>query len=284
MPRARLRIPKTCKLFIGGKFPRTESGRVLTAMDPATGEHLAHYCRASKKDARDAVVAARAAQAGWAAATPYLRGQILYRAAEMLESRAAALAEAISTSTGVRPVAARREVAEAADRLVYFAGWADKVAAVFGSVNPVASPHFNFTSPEPSGVVGVIGPDAPSLLGLVAAIAPVLVTGNSVVAVASDSYPLPALELAEALATSDLPGGTVNILTGQRAELAEALASHMDVQAIVDASGDASIRARLRVGAATNLKRLHFRSPARLVPEAVLDTVEMKTVWHPIGY
>ena len=284
MPRARLSILKTCKLFIGGKFPRTESGRVLTAVDPASGAHLAHYSRASKKDARDAVVAARAAQPGWAAATPYLRGQILYRAAEMVESRAAALAQVISASTGIRPAAAGSEVAEAADRWVHFAGWADKVAAVFGSVNPVASPHFNFTIPEPTGVVGVICPDAPSLLGLVGAVAPVLVTGNSVVAVASEQFPLPALELAEALATSDLPGGTVNILTGRRAELADALTSHMDVNAVVDASGDPSLRGRLREDAATNLKRIHFRPPARLVPEAVLDTVEMKTVWHPIAY
>jgi acyl-CoA reductase-like NAD-dependent aldehyde dehydrogenase len=284
MPRARLSILKTFKLFIGGKFPRTESGRTLTAVNPATGEHLAHYCRASKKDARDAVVAARAAQTGWAAATPYLRGQILYRAAEMIESRGPALAEAVTASTGIARTAARREVAAAADRWVHFAGWTDKVAAVFGSVNPVATPHFNFTSPEPTGVVGVICPDAPSLLGVVGAMAPVLATGNTVVVVASEQFPLPAMELAEALATSDLPAGTINILTGQRAELAQALAGHLDVNAVVDASGDAALRRLLREGAGTNLKRIHFRIPTRLEPEAVLDTVEMKTVWHPVGY
>lgn len=271
-------------MFIGGKFPRTESGRTLTAVNPATGDHLAHYCRASKKDARDAVVAARAAQPGWAAATPYLRGQILYRMAEMVESRGLSLAEAVTASTGVARAAAQREVAAAADRLVHFAGWTDKVAAVFGSVNPVATPHFNFTSPEPTGVVGVICPNAPSLLGVVGAMAPALVTGNTVVLVASEQFPLPAMELAEALATSDLPAGTVNILTGQRVELAQALAGHLDVNAVVDASGDAALRRLLREDAATNLKRIHFRTPTRLEPEAVLDTVEMKTVWHPVGY
>jgi len=284
MPAARLRILKTCKLFIGGKFPRTESGRTLTAVDPVTGAHLAHYGRASQKDGRDAVVAARAAQAGWAAATPYLRGQILYRAAEMLESRTAALAEVIAASTGATAAAARREVAACADRLVHFAGWTDKVAAVFGSVNPVATPHFNFTTPEPTGVVAVIAPDAPSLLGLVGAIAPVLVPGNAVVVVASDQFPLPAMELAEAMAVSDLPAGVLNILTGRRTELALALAGHMDINALVDASGDASLRTRLREGAATNLKRVHFRDPAVQDASALLDGLEMKTVWHPVGY
>jgi len=284
MARARLPILKTCKLFIGGKFPRTESGRTLAARHAVTGEHLAHYCRASKKDVRDAVVAARAAQPGWAAATPYLRGQILYRAAEMIDARAASLAEAIAASAGGRLADARGEVAEAADRLVHFAGWSDKVAAVFGSVNPVASPHFNFTVPEPSGVVGIVAPDVPCLLGLVGAVAPVLVTGNTVVVVASERCPVPAMELAEALATSDLPGGTVNILTGQRAELAAAMAGHLDVNAVVDASGDDSLSVFLREGVATNLKRVHFRDVVRADPEAMLDALEMKTVWHPVGF
>lgn len=284
MPRARLSILKTCKLFIGGKFPRTESGQTLTAVHAATGRHLAHYGRASKKDGRNAVVAARTAQAGWEACTPYLRGQILYRAAEMIEGRTAALAEVVAASTGGTTAAARREVGACADRLVYFAGWTDKLTAVFGSVNPVATPHFNFTTPEAAGVVVVIAPDSPSLLGLVGALAPVLVPGNSAVVVASDRFPLPALELAEALATSDLPPGVVNILTGRRAELAPVLATHLDVNALVDASGDASLRTQLRAGAATNLKRIHFRDPTVADPSALLDTVEMKTVWHPVGY
>jgi len=284
MPGARLSILKTCKLFIGGKFPRTESGRVLTALHPTTGEHLAHYGRASKKDLRDAVAAARAAHDGWAAATPLLRGQILYRAAEMIEGRAASLAGVIAASTGVTAAAARREVAASADRFVHFAGWSDKFAAVFGSVNPVSTPHFNFTTPEPVGVVAVLAPDTPSLLGLVGAIAPVLVAGNAAVVLASERFPLPAMDLAEAMATSDLPAGVLNILTGQRAELAPAMASHMDVNAIVDASGDASLRTLLRAGAAANLKRVHCRDPAREDGTAILDTVEMKTVWHPMGY
>lgn len=284
MPRARLSILKTCKLFIGGKFPRTESGRTLTAVHATTGRHLAHFCRASKKDARDAVVAARAAQTGWAASAPFLRGQILYRAAEMIEGRTAALVEVVAASTGATATAARREVAACVDRLVHFAGWTDKMSAVFGSVNPVATPHFNFTTPEAAGVVAVMAPDTPSLLGLVGALAPVLVPGNAAVVVASDRFPLPAMELAEALATSDLPAGVVNILTGRRAELAPVLASHLDVNSIVDASGDASLRTQLRAGAATNLKRIHFRDPTVADPSALLDTVEMKTVWHPIGY
>ncbi len=284
MATARLGILKTYKLFIGGKFPRTESGRTLTAVDATTGAHLAHWCRASKKDVRDAVVAARTAQSGWAGATAYLRGQILYRAAEMIDGRAAAFAEVIAASTGVTPAAARREVEQAADRFVHFAGWADKYAAVFGSVNPVATPHFNFTTPEPTGVVGVIAPDSPSLLGLVGAVAPVIVSGNAVVLVASEKFPLPAMELAEALATSDLPGGVANILTGQRSELAPALATHLDVNAVVDASGDAALRATLRAGAATNLKRISFRDATAEDAYAMLDTLEMKTAWHPVGH
>ena len=233
---SRIGVLKTYKLFIGGKFPRTESGRTLTAVAARSGEHLAHYCRGSKKDVRDAVVSARAAVAGWASATAYLRGQILYRAAEMIEGRAASFASVITQSTGVTSAAARREVEAATDRLVHFAGWSDKIAQVFGTVNPVASPHFNFSTPEPAGVVVVIAPDEPGLLGFIDAVAPVVVAGNAVVALASEKFPLPAMELAEALATSDLPGGVINILTGRRTELAPTFATHMDVNAIVDAS------------------------------------------------
>lgn len=293
MPSSRSRLPvlKTYKLFIGGKFPRTESGRYRAAKQPKTGEHLANYALASRKDLREATVAARKAQAPWAANAAYLRGQILYRAAEMLEGRAASLADEIACSTGATAKSAAAEVAASADRLVYYAGWADKFAQVFGSVNPVASPHFNFTNPEPCGVVGVVCPDSPSLLALVSLLAPVLLSGNSAVVIASQKFPLPAVTLAEIIATSDVPGGVVNILSGDRAELAPHLASHMDINAIVDGSGDAEIAAVLKRGAADNLKRVKTRpltarawfTAAAADPYTILDTVEFKTAWHPVG-
>jgi acyl-CoA reductase-like NAD-dependent aldehyde dehydrogenase len=281
---SRIGVLKTYKLFVGGKFPRSESGRTRTAVAARSGQHLAHYCRGSKKDVREAVVSARAAVAGWASATAYLRGQILYRAAEMIEGRAASFAAVVTSSTGLTPAAARREIEAAADRLVHFAGWSDKIAQVFGTVNPVASPHFNFSTPEPAGVVVVIAPDEPSLLGFIDAVAPVVVAGNAVVALASEKFPLPAMELAEALATSDLPGGVINILTGRRTELAPTFATHMDVNAIVDASGDPAIRELLHQGTAKNLKRVTFRNSIQADGYSILDTIEWKTVWHPIGY
>ncbi|MGI8601989.1 MAG: aldehyde dehydrogenase family protein [Verrucomicrobiales bacterium] len=283
MASARLAVLKTYKLLIGGKFPRTESGRTLTAVS-AKNQHLAHYCRASRKDVRDAVVAARAAFAGWSGATACLRAQILYRAAEMLESRTAAFADEIARSTGARQPAARREVAEAADRFVYFAGWADKYGQVFGSVNPVASSHFNFTTPEPTGVAAVIAPDEPSLLGVVDAMAPVILSGNTIVVLSSEKFPLPALTLAEVLATSDFPPGVINVLSGLRRELAPTLASHMDINAIVDASADGSIRRLFEEGVASNVKRVSFPTVAEDGAYRILDTVEMKTAWHPIGW
>src|SRR5580692_10909955 len=250
----RLDIKKTYKLFIGGKFPRSESGRYLPAKS-AKGEHLDNVSHASRKDFRDAVVAARAAFDGWAKATAYNRGQILYRAAEMLQNRAGELANEIGRSTGVSAAKAKREVTLAVDRLVHFAGWTDKYPQVFGSVNPVASPHFNFTTPEPTGVVVVLAPDEPSLLALVSLVAPVILSGNTAVVVASEAFPLPVATFAEILATSDLPGGVVNLLTGKRTELVPHIAEHMDVNAIVDGVGDAAISLRLRAGMATNLKR-----------------------------
>jgi acyl-CoA reductase-like NAD-dependent aldehyde dehydrogenase len=280
----RLSILKTYKLFIGGKFPRTESGRTLTAAAARTGAHMANHCRASKKDVRDAVAAARAAVGGWSSASPFLRGQVLYRAAEMIEGRAASLSELIARSTAATTAAARREVEAAADRMTYFAGWCDKVSSVFGGVNPVATPHFNFSFPEPTGVVAVVAPDRPSLLGLVGAVAPVLAGGNTVVVLASEAFPLPAMELAEALATSDLPAGTINILTGRRIELAPGFASHMDINALVDASKDPAIRQVLDAGAAANLKRVRVRDPIAADGYAILYTVEWKSAWHPIGY
>jgi acyl-CoA reductase-like NAD-dependent aldehyde dehydrogenase len=286
----RLDVKKTYKLFIGGKFPRSESGRCLPAKS-AQGEHLDNFAHASRKDFRDAVVAARTAAAGWSKATAYNRGQILYRAAEMLQNRAGELIAEIARSTGVSAATAKREVMLAIDRLVHFAGWTDKYSQVFGSVNPVASSHFNFTLPEPTGVVVVLAPDEPALLALVSLVAPVILSGNAAVAIASEKYPLPAATFAEILATSDLPGGVVNLLTGKRAELAPHIASHLDVNAVVDGVGDAELNAKLQAGMAINLKRCSksFLAPAEWFspkaedPYRILDTVEFKTAWHPIG-
>ncbi len=263
---ARLPVKKTYKLYIGGAFPRSESGRTYEAQ----GENVA---RASRKDARDAVTAARGAQAKWAGATAYNRGQVLYRIAEMMEARTGEFA---ALSTG------RDEVERAIDRWVWYAGFADKLAQVLGSSNPVAGPYFNFTVPEPTGVVAVIAPEEPPLLGLVSRIAPAVVGGNAVVAVASEGSPLAAIELAEVLATSDLPGGVVNLLTGRRAELAPWLASHMDVNAI-DLTGADGLRTELERAAADNVKRVVVGSADSQSLYEISAFLELKTVWHPIG-
>ncbi len=284
----RLDVKKTYKLYIGGKFPRSESGRYLPAKS-VKGEHLDNFSHASRKDFRDAVVAARAAEGGWAKATAYNRGQILYRAAEMLQNRASELVNEIARSTNVSAAKAKREVTLAIDRLVHFAGWTDKYQQVFGSVNPVASSHFNFTTPEPTGIVVVLAPDEPSLLALVSLVAPVILSGNAVIVIASEKFPLPAATFAEILATSDLPGGVVNILTGKRAELVPHIASHMDVNAIVDGAGVPELSAKLQSGTAINLKRysnhaaMDWFSTKVEDPYWILDTVEFKTAWHPIG-
>jgi len=286
---ARLPVLKTYKLAIGGKFPRGESGRVQTAKSLDGRAHLANYCFASRKDFRDAVVAARKAQPGWAKATPYLRGQILYRAAEIAEVRRAELENELRRA-GVR--GAQREVDAAIDRLVHYAGWSDKFAALFGRVNPVSSPHFNFTMPEPTGVVVIVCPDVPALLSLVTLVAAAIVSGNTVVVLASEAVPLVAITFSEIAATSDLPGGVVNTLTGARAELAPHFASHMDVNAIVDGSGDEALEVILRGGSALNLKRYSARafgaaadwfSAKAESPYWIAETVEMKTAWHPVG-
>jgi acyl-CoA reductase-like NAD-dependent aldehyde dehydrogenase len=261
----RLAVRKTYKLFIGGAFPRSESGRTLEL----EGYNVA---RASRKDARDAVVAARKAFGGWSAATAYNRGQVLYRLAETMETRTAAFAAACS---------GRREVARAIDRVVWYAGWADKLAQVLGSANPVAGPYFNFTLPEPTGVVAVVAPGEPALDGLVSRIAPAMVGGNAVVVVASDAHPLAAIELAEAVATSDVPGGVVNVLTGMREELAPVLAAHMDVNAIDVTGADGDVAA-LEVLAAENVKRV-VRAREDRSPWEIAAFMELKTVWHPIG-
>jgi acyl-CoA reductase-like NAD-dependent aldehyde dehydrogenase len=286
----RLAVKKTYKLFIGGKFVRSESGRYLPAKS-SDGGALDNVCHASRKDFRDAVVAARSAFEGWAKATAYLRGQILYRAAEMLQNRAGELVQEISRSTGAAADAAEREVSLAIDRLVYFAGWTDKYQQVFGSVNPVATSHFNFTTPEPTGVVVVLAPEEPSLLALVSLIAPAVLSGNAVIAIASERFPLPAATFAEILATSDLPGGVVNILTGKHTDLVSHCATHMDVNAIVDGTGDHALGAKLQAGTALNLKRYAshaFRaedwfSEKGEDPYRILDAIEFKTAWHPIG-
>jgi len=286
----RLEVRKTYKLYVGGQFVRSESGRCLTARS-AGGTPLDNYCWASRKDFRDAVVAARGAFEGWAKRSAYLRGQILYRAAEMLENRSAELAAELGRSTGQRPAKAKAEVALAIDRLVHFAGWTDKYASVFGSVNPVATPHFNFTTPEPAGVVVVLVPDEPALVPLVSLVAPVVLSGNSCVVLTSERYPLPSLTFSEILATSDLPAGVVNLLAGKRAELAPHFASHADVNGIIDGTGLVELGAVLQSGTGQNLKRCAVRSlaPAEwLTPKAedpywILDTVELKTAWHPVG-
>jgi acyl-CoA reductase-like NAD-dependent aldehyde dehydrogenase len=287
---SRLDVRKTYKLYIGGKFPRSESGRYLSAKS-AKGEHLDNFSHASRKDFRDAVAAARGAVEGWSGATAYNRGQILYRAAEMLQNRAAELTNEITRSTAQTAGRSKREVTAAIDRLVYFAGWTDKYSQVFGGVNPVASSHFNFTTPEPTGVVVVLAPDEPALLALVSLVAPVILSGNAAVVVASERFPLPAVTFAEILATSDLPGGVVNILTGKRDELAAHIANHMDVNAIVDGASGTVSNAKLQGGVAMNLKRYsnHSLAPADWFgakaedPYRILATVEFKTAWHPIG-
>jgi acyl-CoA reductase-like NAD-dependent aldehyde dehydrogenase len=280
----RLRVRKTYKLYIGGAFPRSESARSYPVTG-ADGTLLAHAAQASRKDVRDAVVAARKAAPGWAGATAYNRGQILYRVAEMLDGRRDQFAAEVAAAEGDR--AALSTVDAAIDRWVWYAGWADKYAQVVGSSNPVSGPYFNFSLPEPTGVVGVLAPQDSSLLGLVSVVAPVIATGSTAVVVASEDRPLPAVSLAEVLATSDLPGGVVNLLTGRVAELAPWLASHRDVNAIDLTGADPAARTALQQAAADNVKRVYI--PADIDWQADPGTsrlaafVETKTVWHPIG-
>jgi acyl-CoA reductase-like NAD-dependent aldehyde dehydrogenase len=282
----RVEVRKTYKLFIGGAFPRSESGRSYPVRS-ASGEFMANAALASRKDARDAVRAARSAFGKWSAATAYNRGQILYRVAEMLEGRRA---QFVSEVAAWDPAGAEAEVDNAIDRWVWYAGWSDKIAQVHGAGNPVAGPYFNLSTPEPTGVVTVVAPPDSSLLGLVSVVAPVIVTGNTVVVMASEERPLPAVTLAEVLATSDLPGGVVNLLTGRVAEVAPWLASHMDVDAI-DLGGvaDTKLATDLEVAAAENLKRVlrPAQTPTDWAADPGLDRMlaflETKTVWHPKG-
>ncbi len=284
---SRVDVRKTYKLYVGGAFPRGESGRTYVVED-AKGRFVANAALASRKDARDAVVAARKAFPGWSGRTPYNRGQVVYRVAEMLEGRRAQFADEVARTEGIPARRADEVVSATVDRLVWYAGWADKVAQVAGSNNPVAGPYFDFTVPEPTGVVAVVAPQDSSLLGLVGVVAPVVVTGNTVVVLASENRPVPAVTLSEVLATSDVPGGVVNMLTGKVDEVAPWLASHMDVNAI-DLAGveDATLARDLEVAAADNLKRvLRPREETwAQVPDLsrMLWALETKTVWHPIG-
>lgn len=284
----RLDVRKTYKLYIGGEFVRTESGRA----DPIaskSGRFLANVSRGSRKDLREAVRAARAAQPGWAAKTAYLKGQILYRMAEMLEGRAPAFEKLLRDGRGATAAAARSEVRGAIDRLVHYAGWSDKFTALLGTVNPVASSYFDFSVPEPTGVVGIVCPDAPDLLSLVSLLAPAIVSGNAVVALVSEKHPLASLELAEVLATSDLSSGVANLISGRREELAPHLARHMDVNAIADAAGDAALSRAIAEDAAVNVKRVRrypggeWRGETSQGLDFIEAFTEIKTTWHPIG-
>jgi acyl-CoA reductase-like NAD-dependent aldehyde dehydrogenase len=279
----RLAVPKTYKLYIGGKFPRSESGRTYE-IESVKGDFVANVAKASRKDARDAIVAARGAVKGWAGATAYNRGQVLYRIAELLEGRRAQFVDEITRLEGVSAAAASAQVDEAIDRWVWYAGWADKHAQVAGNANPVAGPYFNISVPEPTGVVAVIAPQDSSLLGFVSAVAPPLVTGNTVVVVASERFPLSAISLAEVLATSDVPGGVVNVLTGSPAEIAPWLASHADVNALDLVGASALDWVDLQIAAADTLKRVlppeEGADAAAPSLERISVFTETKTVWH----
>lgn len=287
---ARLNVRKTYKLYINGEFPRTESGRFY-AVTGKGGELLANACRGSRKDLRNAVVAARKAFGGWSGKTAYNRGQILYRIAEVCESRAAELMDELRRQ-GSTAVEAKREVEAVIDRWVYYAGWSDKYTQIFGSVNPVAGPYYNFTVPEPTGVIGVVAPEEPALLGLVSRIAPALVGGNTVLAVTSESRPLAAITMGEIFETSDVPGGVINLISGLKTELVPWLASHMDVNAIDTTGVAAEAIPAVQKTAAENVKRVvHFDAPKigwndhqrSQSPYAIFDFQESKTVWHPMG-
>jgi acyl-CoA reductase-like NAD-dependent aldehyde dehydrogenase len=283
-----LQVRKTYKLYVGGEFIRTESGRA-DEIQGAKGGFLANVSRGSRKDLREAVRKAREAQAGWASKSAYLKGQILYRMAEMLEGRAAGFESLMRDTRGMTPAAAKGEVRATIDRLVHYAGWSDKFTALLGTVNPVSSSYFDFSVPEPMGVVGIVAPDTPDLLGLVSHLAPVVVAGNAAVVLVSEKHPLASLEFAEVLATSDLPAGVANLISGRREELVPHLARHMDVHAIVDAGPDAALSKALAEDAAVNVKRVRrftlgdYRGDAAQGLDFIESCVEIKTTWHPIG-
>lgn len=282
----RIPVAKTYKIYIDGKFPRTESGRYFTLEDKQ-GNVIANMCRGSRKDFRNSVVAARKAQTSWAKASAYLRGQIIYRIAEMLEGRREQFIAELKLQ-GSTQRAAAKEVDMSIDRLIYFAGWADKYQQVFSAVNPVASSHFNFSVLEPTGVVAMLVPDESSLLGLISNVIPALAGGNTCIALASESKPLCAVSFAEVLHASDVPGGVVNILTGYRAELTEQFASHMDVNAVIYCDGGKAVAKTVQELASDNIKHVIARNRVDWISDAenpylIRDTQEVKTTWHPIG-
>ena len=278
---SRLDVNKTYKLFIGGAFPRSESGRVYE-IKGANKKFIANPSLASRKDLRDAVVAAKSAQPGWANATAFNRGQILYRIAEIMEGRSEQFIDEICALEGVTTKAAKLQVEEAIDTWVWYSGWCDKLSSVTGSLNQVSGPFYNFTTPESLGVVAIFAENKPSLLGVVRTLAPVLAGGNTAVLIASENFPLSAITLSEALATSDLPGGVVNILTGKSAELAPWVGSHMEIDGVDVAGLSKKQEEELKLVGADNLKRI-FRFNPENHPERILSFMEQKTVWHPIG-
>ena len=278
---SRIDVNKTYKLFIGGAFPRSESGRVYE-IKGANKKFIANPSLASRKDLRDAVVAAKAAQPGWANATAFNRGQILYRIAEIMEGRSEQFVDEICALEGVTNKVAKSQVEAAIDTWVWYSGWCDKLSSVTGSLNQVSGPFYNFTTPESLGVVAIFAETKPSLLGVVRTLAPVLAGGNSAVLIASENYPLPAITLSEALATSDVPGGVVNILTGKSAELAPWVGSHMEIDGVDVAGLSKKQEEELKLVGADNLKRI-FRFNPENHPERILSFMEQKTVWHPIG-
>jgi len=278
---SRIDVNKTYKLFIGGAFPRSESGRVYE-IKGANKKFIANPSLASRKDLRDAVVAAKSAQPGWANATAFNRGQILYRIAEIMEERSEQFVDEICALEGVTNKVAKSQVEAAIDTWVWYSGWCDKLSSVTGSLNQVSGPFYNFTTPEPLGVVAIFAENKPSLLGVVRTLAPVLAGGNSAVLIASENYPLPAITLSEALATSDVPGGVVNILTGKSAELAPWVGSHMEIDGVDVAGLTKKQEEELKLVGADNLKRI-FRFNPDNHPERILSFMEQKTVWHPIG-
>ena len=278
---ARIDVMKTYKLFIGGKFPRSESGRVYELKD-AKGKFLANPCQASRKDLRDSVVAARSAFNGWSTATAYNRGQILYRIAEVMQGRSAQFADELIAQEGLTPKAAAAQVEQAIDLWVWYAGWSDKLSALSGAENPVSGPFYNFTSPEALGVVGAIVDGKPSLLSLVGAIAPIITSGNTAVVVASEKFPLSAITLSEVLATSDLPAGVVNTLTGKSSELISWMGEHMEIDGI-DATGlSTKALTELKIAGANNLKRIHSFSD-EATPARITAFMENKTIWQNVG-
>jgi len=277
----RLDVQKTYKLFIGGAFPRSESGRTFAVLGP-DGSLIANVAAASRKDLRDAVVAARAAQPGWAGRTAYNRGQILYRVAEVMEGRRTQFADELRRC-GVEARAAKQEVERAIDRWVWYAGWCDKFHHIAGTVNSVAGPYFNFTTPEPTGVVGIVAPGTPGLLGLVSRLAPALVSGNTTIVLTGEASPFTAVSMSEVVATSDVPGGVVNILTGATHDLLPWLLGHRDVNAVDLTGAPPDLQASVIAEAADNVKRLIRGEPDDQSPYVIADFCEMKTVWHPIG-